>query len=248
MTSEPAKVALVSGGSRGIGRAVALALAADGYDVSFCYHSDDTAANALEKEIGDLGRRCLPRRADVRDIGAIRAWVKDTEEGLGIADVAVTSAGIARDSPLVLMKDEHWHDVVDVNLNGVYAVCRTAVFEMMKRKSGVIINISSVAGLYGNAAQTNYAATKAGIIAFTKSLAKEVGPYGIRVNAVAPGFIETDMTAVLSQKVIEKTMPHIALRRVGKPEEVAMLVSFLASSRAAYITGSVLSVDGGISL
>lgn len=248
MTDEPTKVALVSGGSRGIGRAVVSKLAADGYDVSFCYHSDQAAAQELEKQVIGLGRRSLSCRADVRDIGAVQEWVKQTEQAFGPVDVVVTSAGITRDNPLVLMKDEDWHSVMDVNLDGVYAVCRSVVFDMMKRRSGVIVNISSVAGVHGNATQSNYAASKAGIIAFTRSLAREVGPYGIRVNAVAPGFIETDMTAALSPKVVEQAMPRIALRRVGRPEEVAEMVSFLVSDRAGYVTSSVLSVDGGISL
>ena len=248
MSNEPNRVALVSGGSRGIGRAVVSRLAADGFDVSFCYRSDETAARALEKEIVELGRRAVPCRVDVRDTAAVRAWVAQTEQALGPVDLVVTSAGINRDNPLVLMSDEQWHDVLDVNLDGVYNVCRAVVYEMMKRKAGVIVNLSSVAGVYGNASQTNYAASKAGIIAFTQSLAKEVGRFGIRANAVAPGYIETDMTAALSKKVIEQMIPRIALRRVGRPEEVAELVSFLASDRAGYITGSVLSIDGGISL
>ncbi|WFB09326.1 3-oxoacyl-[acyl-carrier-protein] reductase [Streptomyces sp. LX-29] len=240
------KVALVSGGSRGIGRAAALRLARDGFDVAFCYQSNPDAARALEKEAEEEGLRIVGRQADVSDATSVREFVAWTEERLGAVEVVVTSAGITRDNPLLLMKDEDWHRVVDVNLNGTYNVCRAVVFEMMKRKSGCIINISSVAGVYGNATQTNYAATKAGIIGFTKSLAKEGGRYNIRVNAIAPGFIDTDMTSVLTDSLRTEAVKGIPLRRFGTADEVADGVSYLV--RAGYVTGSVLQIDGGIIL
>ncbi|MCW7944040.1 3-oxoacyl-ACP reductase [Streptomyces hygroscopicus] len=248
MTDAMARVALVSGGSRGIGRAVVRQLAHDGFDVGFCYRSSEEEAREVEKEVADLGRRALARRADVRDADSVRAWIQRTEDALGPIDAAVTSAGITKDNPLLLMRDEDWHAVLDTNLDGVYNVCRAVVFGMMKRKSGVIVNLSSVAGVLGHATQTNYAASKAGIDGFSRSLAKEVGRYGIRVNSVAPGFIETDMTGALNEQVLEKARQQIALRRVGQPQEVADLVSFLVSDRARYITGAVLRIDGGISL
>ncbi len=248
MTDPASRVALVSGGSRGIGRATALRLARDGYHVSFCYRHDEQAAVELEKQLGELGVRALAVRADVADAAAVRSWVSTTVDTLGIPDVAVTAAGITRDNPLVLMDDADWHAVLDTNLDGVYHVCRAVAFQMMKRRSGRIVNISSVAGVYGNPTQTNYSASKAGIIGFSRALAKETGRYGIRVNVVAPGFIETDMTSGLSDQVRKRALDAIPLRRLGRADEVADLVSYLADDRAGYITGSVFQIDGGITI
>ncbi|MFJ9691426.1 3-oxoacyl-[acyl-carrier-protein] reductase [Kitasatospora sp. NPDC101183] len=248
MAENKNRVALVTGGSRGIGRATVLRLAEDGYDVAFCYQSNQEAADAVAKEAAEGGARILARRTDVSDMESVKALVRETEQELGPIDTVVTAAGITRDNPLVMMGDQDWHQVMDVNLDGVYHLCRSVVFEMMKRKSGSIVNLSSVAGVYGHAGQTNYAASKAGIIAFSRSLAKEVGRYGIRVNTVAPGFIETDMTAVLEGKTRKEALASVPLRRMGQPEEVADLVAYLASDRAAYITGAVLQIDGGITI
>ncbi|NEB42198.1 3-oxoacyl-[acyl-carrier-protein] reductase [Streptomyces sp. SID14515] len=248
MTSTDNRVALVTGGSRGIGRATALRLARDGFDVAFCYQANDEAARELEKELTEIGVRALARKADVRDKESVRALVAGTEELLGPIEVAVTAAGITRDNPLVLMTDDDWHQVLDVNLDGVYNLNRAVVFPMMKRKAGSIINLSSVAGVYGNAGQANYSASKAGIIGFSRALAKEVGRYGIRVNVVAPGFIDTDMTSVLSGPVKDKALGQIPLGRLGRADEVADLVGYLASDRAGYVTGSVMQIDGGITV
>lgn len=242
------RVALVSGGSRGIGRACVLRLAEDGYDVAFCYHSNSDAALLLEKEVLELGVRVTSQQVDVSDGGAVRAWVANVTEELGPVDVAVTSAGITRDNPLVLMTDDEWHGVLDTNLDGVYHVCKAVVFDMMKRRNGSLVNISSVSGVYGNPTQSNYSASKAGIIGFTKALAKEVGRYGIRANVVAPGLIETDMTARLAEPARKKMLQSVPLKRLGTAEEVADLTSFLASDRAGYVTGSVFQIDGGLTV
>ncbi|MGW7345136.1 3-oxoacyl-[acyl-carrier-protein] reductase [Streptomyces sp. NPDC054854] len=241
-------VALISGGSRGIGRATVLKLAANGHDVSFCYHSREEAALTLAKEADELGARVLYRQVDVSDAAAVREWVAATEDELGPVATAVTSAGITRDKGLVMMSDDDWKSVVATNLDGVFHVCRAVAFPMMKRRKGSIVNISSVAGIYGNAGQTNYAASKAGIIGFSRSLAKESGRYGIRVNVVAPGFVDTDMTAAVSKGAVDGVLANVALGRMGSAEEVAELVAFLSDDRAGYITGAVFQIDGGISL
>jgi 3-oxoacyl-[acyl-carrier protein] reductase len=241
-------VALISGGSRGIGRAAVLRLATEGYDIGFCYHSREEAAIAVAKEAEELGARVLHRRVDVADAAAVRAWVSDTERELGPIEAAVTSAGITRDKGLVMMSDEDWGAVIRTNLDGVFHVCRAVAFAMMKRRRGSIVNVSSVAGIYGNATQTNYAASKAGIIGFSRSLAKEAGRYGIRVNTVAPGFVDTDMVAVVSEKLRDEALAGVALGRMGTAEEVAELIAFLAGDKSAYMTGSVVQIDGGIAL
>ncbi|MFF4412791.1 3-oxoacyl-ACP reductase FabG [Streptosporangium sp. NPDC001559] len=237
-------VVLVSGGSRGIGRATVLRFARQGAQVAFCYRSNKTAAADLEKEAAELGGRAVATEVDVTDADAVRGWVAETEARVGPLGTVVTSAGIVRDGPLLRMPDEDWHQVVDVNLSGMYNVCRSVIFPMMKRKSGSLVNISSVSGVFGNPTQCNYSAAKSGIIGFTRALAKEVGKYGIRANVVAPGLIETDMTADLSGKRRQEALSAIPLGRFGSSEEVADAVVYLAG--ASYITGSVLQVDGGI--
>lgn len=238
-------LALVTGGSRGIGRATALRLAADGYDVAFCYRSDSAAAREVADAVEDLGREVYARRADVAQPQQVRDFVDGAEDALGPTSVLVASAALVRDAPLTLLEQSDWDGVLRTNLDGVFHVCRCVVGGMVSRRRGAVVTLSSLAGTRGNAGQCAYAASKAGIVGFTRSLAREVGPYGVRANAVVPGYVLTDQLDRLPPRVLDEACAAVALRRPGRPEEVADLVSYLVSSRASYITGTAVEIDGG---
>lgn len=240
------KVAVVTGAGRGIGRAIALKLSKLGASVIINYRSSIKEAQELIDEIKAGGGNAEAVQGDVSSLEDAEKVIKFAVEKFGRLDILVNNAGITKDTLLLRMKEEDFDKVLEVNLKGVFNCTKHASAIMLKQKSGRIINISSVIGLIGNAGQANYAAAKAGIIGFTKSIAKELGGRGITVNAIAPGFISTDMTEVLSDKVKEKLLESVPLRKLGSPEDVANLAGFLASDNASYITGQVINVDGGM--
>lgn len=240
------KTAIVTGGSRGIGRAIALCLAEEGAKVAVIYAGNTAAAEETLQAITEKGGQAISIQCDVANEDAVNAMVKQVKEQFGSVDILVNNAGITRDGLLMRMKTADWQAVLDTNLTGTFFCTKAVTKIMMKQRSGAIVNLTSVVGLTGNAGQANYAAAKSGIIGFTKSVAKELASRGIRANAVAPGYIDTDMTAVLSDAVKEEMIKTIPLGRVAQPEEVAKAVLFLVSDYASYITGQVLNVDGGM--
>jgi 3-oxoacyl-[acyl-carrier protein] reductase len=242
------KVAIVTGGTRGIGRAIVLAVCKEGADCAFTYLQNLAAAESLAEEVLRIGRRALPIKVDARNYEGAKTLVESVKKEFGRLDILINNAGITRDKSLMMMKSDDWSDVIDTNLTGVFNTSRACIITFLKQKSGTIVNISSVSGIHPLPGQTNYAAAKAGVIGFTKSLAKEVAPYNVRVNAVAPGFIETEMTAELGEKTKEKFVKMIPLQRFGTPEEVAKAVLFLLSEDSQYITGQTLQLDGGLGI
>lgn len=240
------KVSLVTGGARGLGKSIALKLASLGSDVVINDIGGEESARETVAEIESMGRKAAFVKADISKLDEAKSLVEQAVEQFGKIDVLVNNAGITRDNLIMRMSEEDFDAVINVNLKGTFNVSKAAIRGMLKTKNCSIINVSSVVGVAGNAGQTNYAASKAGVIGFTKSLAKEVAKKNVRVNAVAPGFIETDMTDKLSEEVIEGYKQNIPLGSLGSPEDVSNTVAFLASDMSKYITGQVIVVDGGL--
>jgi 3-oxoacyl-[acyl-carrier protein] reductase len=240
------KTAIVTGGSRGIGRATAIELSKMGMNVAVIFHGNQEKADETVAACKANGVEAIAIKCDVKVMAEVQIAIENVMETFGSVDVLVNNAGVTKDGLLLRMSEEDFDAVVDTNLKGCFLFSKACAAIMMKQRSGKIINIASIVGLQGNAGQANYAASKAGIIGFTKSLAKELGSRGITVNAVAPGFVETDMTDVLSDKVKEAFLNMVPLKRTAKPEDIANAIGFLASEKADYITGQVLTVDGGM--
>jgi 3-oxoacyl-[acyl-carrier protein] reductase len=248
MTDLSGKTALVTGGTRGIGLAIVETLATRGANVVFTYRSSAETAQSFQEELEGRGTATLALQGDAANTAHAEEAVTATVEKFGSVDILVCNAGITRDTLLIRMKEEDWDAVIETNLKSVFGFCKAVYRPMMKQRSGSIIAISSVVGIMGNAGQANYAASKAGVIGFTKSLARELAPRGVRANVVAPGYIATDMTAAMGDKAQEAMQGQIPLGRIGSPEDIASAVAFLSSDESAYITGQVISVDGGLAM
>lgn len=242
------KNALVTGASRGIGRAIALELARQGANVAIVYAGNEQKAKEVQEEIQSMGRKAEIYRCNVADFEATKELVSKVLEDFGGLDILVNNAGIVKDGMVLSMKEEDFDQVVDINLKGAFHMIKHTYSHFMRKRAGRIINITSVVGLNGNAGQANYSSSKAGLIGLTKSVAKELGARGVTCNAVAPGYINTEMTEVLSDKVKDAMKAMIPMRKPGEPEDIAKAVAFLASDSARYITGEVLRVDGGMAM
>jgi 3-oxoacyl-[acyl-carrier protein] reductase len=246
---ERGRVAIVTGGTRGIGRAVAFRLAAEGVNLAISYHSNDDAAEETAEKIREIeALRCELFKGDVSSPGDVEALFKGVSEAYGGVDILVNNAGITRDNLMMRMKEEEFDEVLRTNLKGTYLCTRAALRPMVRARWGRIVNVSSVVGLVGNAGQANYAASKAGIIGFTKSVAREVAQRGITVNAVAPGYVETELTGSLPEQVKDQIRDQVPIGRFAEPGEVAEVVAFLAGEAAGYVTGQTIAVDGGMTM
>ena len=242
------KIVLITGASRGIGKEIAIRLAKEGANIAITYTSNKEKALAVVEEIKANGVNAIAIKANVVNNHEVLNMVKRVEEELGTIDILVNNAGVTKDNLLIRMSEEDWDLVLDVNLKGVFLCTKAVARAMMKKRYGKIINISSIVGVNGNAGQGNYSASKAGVIGFTKSIAKELASRGIRVNAIAPGFIETDMTNILKEEIKKEMIESIPLNSLGKPKDIANLAVFLASEESDYITGQVIKVDGGMAI
>ena len=242
------KIALITGAGRGIGRAIAIALAKEGAEVVINYNGSEERAKEVKQTIEENGGKASIDKCNVSDFATCEAMIKDIVKEYGHLDILVNNAGITKDGLIMKMKEEDFDSVLNVNLKGTFNTIRHSARQMLKQRSGKIINISSVSGILGNVGQANYAASKAGVIGLTKTMARELGSRGITVNAIAPGFVDTEMTEVLSEEIRENACKQIILGRFGKPEDIANTAVFLASDKADYITGQVISVDGGMNV
>jgi len=242
------QVAVVTGGSRGIGRAIALGLAGQGAKVAIIYKGSKEAADTLVQEIQAKGTTAVAIQADVADYERVKAVVEEVEKVLGPVNILVNNAGMIHDDLFVRLEPDQWNKVIQTNLGGTFNFCHAVAFSMMRRRSGRIINISSVAADYVNPGQTNYASSKGAINSFTRSLAVELAPRGVTVNALAPGFIETDMSAAVRNKAGDMIKKFIPMKRYGQPDDIANMAVFLAGPQSSYVTGQVITIDGGLSL
>ncbi len=240
------KTAIVTGGSRGIGKSIALHLASLGANIIVNYNNNFAAANEVVKEIESMGREALAIKADIGKSSDVDKFINTVYEKFNSIDILINNAGITRDNLLMRMKEDEWDEVLNTNLKGAFLMTKSIIRKMIKRKKGKIVNITSIVGTTGNAGQSNYSASKAGLIGFTKSIAKEVASRGIQVNAIAPGFIRTDMTDALPDNIKKELLNNIPANKLGRPEDIANMVGFLSSDLSDYITGQIIHIDGGM--
>ena len=248
MSDLKGKTVIITGGSRGIGKACCVAFAKAGANIVFTFNKSQKEADELTAQIKNLGVDCISIQADVRDINLCRTVIEKAIAHFKEIDVLVNNAGITKDKSLFMMLPEEWHDVINTNLNGTFNMTKAAIITFLKQKRGCIINMSSVSGIVGLPGQANYSASKAGIIGFSKALAKEAAGQNVRVNVVCPGFIETDMVGLMREDIKKEVLKSIPQKRLGKPEEVADVCVFLASDKASYITGETIKIDGGLAI